>query len=78
MYEGMELSFNQEHQALYVPRCPLINIFWVDRSGSDNIALHNTRMYKCHTRVYPTSMMKRSRGMILLGFNASPLGWCTL
>jgi hypothetical protein len=21
MYEGMELAFNQDHQALYVPRC---------------------------------------------------------
>jgi hypothetical protein len=41
-------------------------------------ALYNMRMYKCHTRVYPTPMMKRPRGMILLGFNASSLGWCTL
>jgi hypothetical protein len=51
MYEGMELTFNQEHQALYVPPCPSVNIFGVDQSGSDNIALYNTRMYKCHTRV---------------------------
>jgi len=78
MYEGMKLTFNQEHQALHVPRCPQINIIRVDQSGSDNIALYNTRMYKCHTRVYPTSMMKCSWGMILLGFNASALGWCTL
>jgi hypothetical protein len=78
MHEGMELTFNQKHQALYVPRCPLITIFGVDQSGFDNIAVYNTRMYKCHTRVYPTPMMKRSRGMILLGFNASCLGWCTL
>ena len=78
MYEGMELAFNQEHQALYVPRCPSVNIFGVDRSDFDNIDLYNTRMYRGHTRVYPTPMMKCSRGMILLVFNASPLGWGTL
>jgi hypothetical protein len=32
MYKGMELTFNQEHQALYVPRRPLVNIFGVDPS----------------------------------------------
>ena len=30
MYEGMELTFNQEHQALYVPQCPPVHIFGVD------------------------------------------------
>jgi hypothetical protein len=67
MYEGIELPFNQEHQALYVPQCPPINILGVDRFGFDNTALYNTRMYKCHTRVYTTPMMKRPQGMILLG-----------
>jgi hypothetical protein len=62
-YEGMELAFNQEHQALYVPHCASVNIFGVDWFGFDNIALYNTRIYKCHTRVYPTPMMKCSRGM---------------
>jgi hypothetical protein len=32
MCKGMELAFNQEHQALYVPRCPSVNIFGVDPS----------------------------------------------
>jgi hypothetical protein len=39
MYEGMELAFYQEHQALYVPRCPSINIFRVDRSGPEIIII---------------------------------------
>jgi hypothetical protein len=39
MYEGVELAFNQEHKALYVPQCPLVNIFGFDRFGFDNIAL---------------------------------------
>jgi hypothetical protein len=60
MCEGMELTFNQEHQSLYVPQCPPVNIFGVDRFGSDSIALYNTRMYKCHTRDYPIPMMKCS------------------
>jgi hypothetical protein len=58
MYEGMELAFNQEYQALYVPQCPPVNIFRVHLFGFDNTTLYNTRMYKCHTRVYPTPMMK--------------------
>jgi hypothetical protein len=32
MCKGMELAFNQEHQALYIPRCPSVNIFGVDPS----------------------------------------------
>jgi hypothetical protein len=32
MCKGMELAFNQEHQAFYVPRCPSVNIFGVDPS----------------------------------------------
>jgi hypothetical protein len=30
-------------------------------------ALYSTQMYKCHTRVYPTSKMKRLLSMIMLG-----------
>jgi hypothetical protein len=32
MCKGMELAFNQEQKALYVPRCPSVNIFGVDPS----------------------------------------------
>jgi hypothetical protein len=40
---------------------------------------HNiNKMYKFYTRAYPIPMMKFPVGMILIGFNASPLGWCTL
>jgi len=41
-------------------------------------ALYSTEMYKCHTRVYPTSKMKRLLSMIMLGLNTSPPGWCAL
>lgn len=40
-------------------------------------ALHNTRMYKCHIRVYPTPKMKLPPSMIILGLNTLPLGWCS-
>jgi hypothetical protein len=53
----------------------------VTNKTTPNGELYNTRMYKCHTRVYPTPKIKCSPRNIILGIKApsskmvfSPIG----